>query len=104
MTAQDDRQRQRTSLRRAVALRYQPPRDEAPRVVAKGAGAVAERIIAEARAHGVPLHEDPALVAVLSQLDLDQVIPPSLYPVVAEILALLYHTDRALGQREAPSS
>jgi len=104
MTAQDDRQRQRTPLRRAVALRYQPPRDGAPRVVAKGAGAVAERIIAEARAHGVPLHEDPALVAVLSQLDLDQVIPPSLYPVMAEILALLYHTDRALGQREAPPS
>lgn len=104
MTAKDDRQRQADSLRRAVALRYEPPRDEAPRVVAKGAGAVAERIIAAARAHGVPLHEDPSLVAVLSQLDLDQVIPPSLYAVVAEIFAFLYHADRTLGQREASTS
>jgi len=79
-----------TLPRQAVALRYQPGEDEAPRVTAKGRGVVAEKIIELARQHGVPIRQDRNLVQVLSRLDLEQEIPPSVYRAVAEILAFVY--------------
>ncbi len=81
------------SLRTAVALAYREA-DAAPRVVAKGRGLVAEEIIARAREHGVYVHESPELVSLLSQIDLDQHIPPQLYIAVAELLAWLYRIER----------
>lgn len=81
------------TLRTAVALAYREA-DAAPRVVAKGRGLVAEEIIARAREHGVYVHESPELVALLSQIDLDQHIPPQLYVAVAELLAWLYRIER----------
>ncbi len=78
----------------AVALRYQAGRDEAPKVVAKGADDTAERIIETARQAGVPIQEDESLVNLLTQLDLNQVIPPDLYQVVAEVFAFLYKLDQ----------
>jgi flagellar biosynthesis protein len=74
----------------AVALRYKPGEDEAPRLTAKGRGAVAEKIIELARRHGVPIRQDRNLVQVLARLDLEQEIPPSVYRAVAEILAFVY--------------
>jgi len=79
-----------TPPRQAVALRYQPGEDEAPRVTAKGRGHVAEKIIELARQHGVPIRQDGNLVQVLSRLDLEEEIPPSVYRAVAEILAFVY--------------
>lgn len=76
----------------AVALAYQSG-DLAPKVVAKGRGLIAEQIIARAREHGVFVHESKELVALLMQVDLDKHIPPTLYRVVAELLAWLYHID-----------
>lgn len=76
----------------AVALAYQTG-DLAPKVVAKGRGLIAEQIIARAREHGVFVHESKELVALLMQVDLDKHIPPTLYRVVAELLAWLYHID-----------
>lgn len=77
----------------AVALAYKPG-DAAPRVVAKGRGLIADEIIARAREHGVFVHESPELVALLSQVDLDERIPPQLYVAVAELLAWLYQVER----------
>lgn len=71
--------------RRAVALAYREG-DEAPRLVAKGYGELAERIMAEARRHGIQVHGSPELVSLLMGLDLDQQIPPELYQVIAELL------------------
>ncbi len=85
--------RKADSLRTAVALAYREA-DAAPRVVAKGRGLVAEEIIARAREHGVYVHESPELVSLLSQIDLDQHIPPQLYIAVAELLAWLYRIER----------
>ena len=76
--------------RQAVALRYKPGEGDAPRVTAKGQGNVAEKIIALARQHGVPIREDRNLVQVLARLDLEQEIPPHVYRAVAEILAFVY--------------
>ncbi len=81
-------------LARAVALRYTPREDRAPRMTAKGCGPVAEKIIALAREHKIPIREDRALVEVLSQLDFYEEIPPTVYGVVAEILAFIYSLNR----------
>src|SRR6476620_11748286 len=85
---------------KAAALRYDRDESPAPRVVARGDGLIAERILAIAREHNIPIHQDPALVNVLSQLDLDQQIPPELYLAIAEVLAFLYRTG-ALEQTPA---
>ncbi|MBI3075640.1 MAG: EscU/YscU/HrcU family type III secretion system export apparatus switch protein [Deltaproteobacteria bacterium] len=83
----------------AVALRYVPWQDRAPKVTAKGRGYVAEQIIALARAHSVPISEDPDLVSLLGQLDLDEEIPLAAYPAVAEVLAFVYRLNRAWKAR-----
>ena len=77
-------------LPRAVALGYDAEKDEAPRVLASGEGHIAERIIAIAQEHGIPIREDPVLTAALATVDLDTTIPPELYAVVAEVLAYVY--------------
>jgi flagellar biosynthesis protein len=79
--------------KKAVALRYVPGKDQAPKVAAKGSGLIAQKIIDLAREHGIPMKEDPALIEVLSQLDFHQEIPPAVYVVVAEILAFIYSTN-----------
>lgn len=80
------------SAREAIALAYSQT-DAAPRVVAKGKGLVAEAIIARAREHGVFVHESPELVALLTQVDIDEHIPAQLYMAVAELLAWLYQIE-----------
>jgi len=77
----------------AVALKYAPG-DQAPKVVAKGRGLIADEIIARAKEHGVYVHESPELVTLLSQVDLDDHIPPALYVAVAELLAWLYRVEQ----------
>ena len=76
--------------RRAAALRYEAGRDRAPRVVASGQGHIADRILALAHDHGVPVQHDPALAAALTQLELDREIPPQLFAAVAEVIGFLY--------------
>lgn len=77
----------------AVALRYEEARESAPRVVAKGYGAVAEAILAAAREHGVPVRTDADLARVLVQLDLNALIPEQLYQAVAEVLSYIYRMN-----------
>lgn len=84
---------------RAVALGYDPATMASPQVVATGQGEIAERIIALARQHGVPIKEDPDLVAVLAALDVGSAIPPELYQAIAEVLAFVYRLNAAQGHR-----
>ena len=78
----------------AIALRYEEG-TYAPKVVAKGRGVLAEAIIARAHEAGVYVHESPALVSLLMQVDMDQYIPPELYRAVAELLAWLYQIEHS---------
>ena len=82
---------------KAVALKYQPESDKAPKVMAKGQGTIAERIIEIAREHNIYIHTDPDLIEVLSQLDLNAEIPSDLYIVVAELLAFVYALNSTDG-------
>lgn len=79
----------------AIALSYQHGR-QAPRVVAKGYGVVAEAIISRAKEAGVYVHDSPTLVNLLMQVDLDSHIPPQLYVAVAELLAWIYHLESGM--------
>lgn len=83
----------------AVALRYQAHHDPAPRLVAKGRGPIAEKILRLARAHGIPVRQDKNLVEILGQLRLDQEIPPAVYRAVAEILAFIYRLGNQTSGR-----
>ena len=73
----------------AVAIHYDE-QDVAPRIVAKGKGAIAEKIIEIALENHIPIQEDMVLANALAQVDLEEMIPPELYKVVAEILAFVY--------------
>ena len=77
----------------AVSLRYDSLTSTAPRVTTKGKGQVAEKIIALAHEHNIPVQQDPDLIEVLSQVDVDQEIPPAVYQVVAELLAFVYQMN-----------
>ena len=76
--------------KKAVALKYERGKDNAPKVVAKGQGKIAEKIIKKAKEHGIHIEENPELVEVLSKLNLYEEIPSELYKAVAEILVFIY--------------
>jgi len=84
----------------AAALRYAQGEDPAPKLVAKGLGKTAERIIEAAKEAGVPLYEDPDLLAVLMTLDIGEVVPPEMYVAVAEVLAFIYRLNGRVGGAE----
>ena len=74
--------------RQAIALEYGSY--ATPMVTAKAEDELALEMIAEARAHGVYITQDPALLALLSRLDVDQEVPPELFTAVAVILSWVY--------------
>ena len=79
--------------KQAIALSYDPE-DEAPRVLASGKGALAERIIERAKESEIPVHRDDKLANTLSRLEIGDMIPPELYEVVAEILVFVDAMDK----------
>lgn len=76
--------KERPASKRAVALQYGPD-DNAPVIVASGMGYLAEKIVEVAADNGVPIYEDNSLSTILSQLQLGQEIPESLYRAIVEI-------------------
>ncbi len=75
--------------RKAAALRYDPQRDKAPVVVAKGRGELAEKIIELAKKEGIPVVEDKNLVEALLRIEVFEEIPPVLYEAVARVLVFV---------------
>jgi len=94
MSAQKDDVEQ---LKKAVALRYDRENDNAPKVVAKGQGVIAESIMSTAQKHSVPIYQNKTLTAMLMAIELDREIPPELYQAVAEILAYVYRVDKKMS-------
>ncbi|MBN2809628.1 MAG: EscU/YscU/HrcU family type III secretion system export apparatus switch protein [Deltaproteobacteria bacterium] len=81
-------------LLQAAALQYDQERHQAPVVVAKGSRIVAEKIIALAKKHDIPLQRDPELLQILMKLEINQEIPENIFHAVAEILAMVYRANR----------
>ena len=80
-------------VQQAIALEYDPA-DSAPKVIAMGRGALAEKIIEQAKQASVPVHRDDKLANTLSKLQIGDMIPPELYEVVAEILMFVDSMDK----------
>ncbi len=79
--------------KKAVALKYDASKDNAPRVVAKGEGLLAERILALAKEAGIPIKKDAPLIEALWKVELEREIPPELYEAVAAVLAWAWHLE-----------
>jgi len=80
--------------KKAAALSYDRFSQDPPRVSALGKGQVAENIIEKAKQHDVPIVEDPSLVELLSELNINETIPEELYQAVAEVFAFIYRLDQ----------
>lgn len=88
---------EKNKRKEAVALTYDPTRSDAPKVIAKGKGKIAENILEKAKEHNIPVQEDPSLLEILGQLNIDESIPEELYKAVSEVFAYIYHVDREHG-------
>jgi flagellar biosynthesis protein len=75
--------------KKAVALRYDPEKDNAPVVLAKGYGELAERIIKIAKERNIPIVEDKDLISALIRVEVFEEIPPELYRAVAKVLVFI---------------
>ena len=94
---QEEPEQDPNATQKAVALKYDVEQNQAPRLVAKGKGHVAENILEAARRGQVPVYQNKSLVNMLMALELDKEIPTELYTTVAEILAYVYRIDKRKG-------
>ena len=81
-------------MKKAVALRYDTTKENAPRVVAKGQGNTAENIIKIAELHNLPIKKDEDLIELLSKVELDKEVPDALYRAVAEVFSFIYKVSK----------
>ena len=84
----------RIKPKKAIAVKYDEYKDDAPKVLGKGQNHLADKIIEVARKHNVYIKEDPELTNILYKLDIGAEIPEELYQVVAEILAFIYRVRK----------
>ncbi|MDD4781449.1 MAG: EscU/YscU/HrcU family type III secretion system export apparatus switch protein [Tissierellia bacterium] len=73
------------SPKKAVALKYDTNKNNAPVVVAAGSGYIAEKIVEIAEGSGMPVYRDDSLSALLSQLDIGSEIPEELFSSIVDI-------------------
>ena len=78
---------------KAVALKYRMYEDNAPKVVAKGKGEIAKKIIQKAREYDVAIFENEVLADMLLDIEIDSEIPPNLYKAVVDVFIWLYSLE-----------
>lgn len=83
----------------ATALQYNQQKDRAPKVVAKGKGIIAEKIIEKAQENDIAIYQDEKLSQQLYNLSLGDEIPAELYHVIAEVLVFIAKADQEAGKR-----
>ena len=86
-------------IQKAVALRYDA-KGMAPKVIAVGAGEIAEKILELALVGNIPVHRNDSLVDILCKLKVNQDIPSETFKVVAGIFAFLFKTDALWRQKQ----
>ncbi|MBU1303981.1 MAG: EscU/YscU/HrcU family type III secretion system export apparatus switch protein [Alphaproteobacteria bacterium] len=79
----------------AIALQYEKGTREAPRVVAKGRGLFADRIVALAEENGIIIEANPVLAQALSGIEIDDSIPIELYEAVAIVIGYVLRASKA---------
>lgn len=85
-------------LKQAVALKYQPGKDHAPKITASGQGIVADNILKKAEENEVPIYQDERLVKELIQFKVGTEIPPEIYEIVAQVLIFVENIDQRKGR------
>lgn len=80
--------------KKAVALQYQAYENNAPKVVAKGSGEIAKKIIDKAKQYDVAIFQNSELTDMLMQTEIDEQIPPKLYQAVVEVFIWLHKTEK----------
>lgn len=83
--------------KKAVAIKYSKE-DIAPKIIAKGKGVVAEKILE--KGENIPVFEDEKLVNELEKIDIGSNIPPELYEAVAQVLIFISELDRQNGKNK----
>jgi flagellar biosynthesis protein len=84
-------------MRKAVALRYDRQKNQAPQVVASGQGLLADKILEIAAMNQIPSYEHSELVEALAELPVGSEIPQELYELVAQVLAFVLRLDQKQG-------
>lgn len=79
---------------KAVALKYEQQNQTAPKVVAKGKGDIARKIMEKAKEFQIPIFQNQALVESLIDLEIDEEIPPRLYNAVVEVFVWLQKAEQ----------
>lgn len=88
------KEKENKGIKLAAAIKYDPEKNVAPILLAKGKGSIAEEIIKIAEENDVPLYQDASLAKLLGSLELETEIPPEMYSVVAEVLAFVYKIEQ----------
>jgi flagellar biosynthesis protein len=78
----------------AVALGYKPNQDQAPKLIAKGLGELAQKIIDVAKKNNIYVQEDPLLFDSLYKLQVGEEVPVKLYKIIAELLAFVFKINK----------
>lgn len=92
-----DNRKSKKPIKKAIALSYETD-DMAPKIIAKGEGFIAEKIIEKAAEGDILLYKDPDLAEDLIRLEIDDMIPEELYEAVAEILLYINNLDKHRGK------
>ena len=90
---------ERNEIIKAAALTYKKDEQNAPSMLAKGSGKLAEQILMKAIQSNVPIYKNPDLLNELTHLNFLEEIPEYLYGAVAEILAFIYKMDEIAGKQ-----
>lgn len=80
-------------VKKVAAISYEVG-EEAPKIIAKGAGIVADKILEKAQENEIPVYKDEKLIETLTKLEIGDYIPPELYKVVAEIMIFVTDLDK----------
>ena len=94
----NDKDKNITKRQKAVALEQQASRQDIPKITASGVGTNAEKILRLAFDNDVKVRKDEELVEILSQFDVDSLIPVDALSVVSEILSHVYQENIKLDE------
>ena len=79
---------------KAVALKYKAYEDLAPKVIAKGKGEIARKIIEKAKEFDIPMFQNEELANMLLSVDINEEIPKEMYEMVVEVFVWLYKIEQ----------
>ncbi|NPA55332.1 MAG: flagellar biosynthesis protein FlhB [Epsilonproteobacteria bacterium] len=80
-------------MKKAVAMKYKAYEDAAPKVIAKGEGHIAQKIIQKAQEYDISIFQNPELTNMLMDVEVNDNIPPELYKAVVEVFVWLHQVQ-----------